>query len=101
MHDAETEPLRVRTVAPGSSRVVVSLRTPMRITQCDGEVLVALNGREASRLMDACAMVVLAAESVPEVRLPQDLAVLLSDLFEGLKTSADHPQGACNPMQGS
>lgn len=73
----------------------------MRITQCEGEVLVALNGREASRLMDACAMVVLAAESVPEVRLPQDLAVLLSDLFQGLKTSADHPQGACNPMQGS
>jgi hypothetical protein len=51
--------------------------------------------------MDACAMVVLAAESVPEARLPQDLAVLLSDLFEGLKTSADYHQGACNPIQGS
>lgn len=101
MHHAEMESLRRRTVALGSSRVDGSLRIPMRITQCEGEVLVALNGREASRLMDACAMVVLAAESVPEVRLPQDLAVLLSDLFQGLKTSADHPQGACNPMQGS
>jgi hypothetical protein len=94
-------PLHDRTGVLGSSRVVGLSRIPMRITQCNGEVLVALDGREASRLMDACAMVVLAAESVPEVRLPQDLAVLLSDLFEGLKTSADHPQGACNPMQGS
>ena len=77
------------------------MRIPMRITQCEGEVMVALDGREASWLMDACAMVVLAAESVPEARLPQDLAVLLSDLFEGLKTSADYHQGACNPIQGS
>lgn len=73
----------------------------MRITQCDDEVVVALSGREASRLMDACAMVVLAAESVPDVRLPRDLAVLLSDLFEGLRASADLPQGSINPMQGS
>jgi hypothetical protein len=73
----------------------------MRITQCDGEVLVALSGREASRLMDACAMVVLAAESVPDSRLPSDLALLLCELFEGLKSSADQHQGAPNPSQGS
>jgi hypothetical protein len=73
----------------------------MRITQCDGEVLVTLSGPEASRLMDACALVVLAAESVPSVRLPTDLAGLLCDLFEGLKSSADHPQNAFNPLQGS
>jgi hypothetical protein len=51
--------------------------------------------------MDACAMVVLATESVPEARLPSDLALLLCDLFQGLKVSADQAQGAPNPMQGS
>jgi hypothetical protein len=72
----------------------------MRITQCGDEVVVALTGGEASRLMDACAMVVLAAESVPEVRLPADLAGLLCDLFEGLQTSADQPKGIPNSLQG-
>jgi hypothetical protein len=81
--------------------VVGPERTPMRITQCDGEVLVALSAPEASRLMDACAMVVLAAESVPEAPLPSDLAQLLCDLFQGLKIAADQAQGAPNPMQGS
>jgi hypothetical protein len=74
--------------------VVGPVRTPMRITQCDDQVLVALSRREASRLMDACAMVVLAAESVPDTRLPADLAQLLCDLFQGLKSPADQPQGA-------
>jgi hypothetical protein len=73
----------------------------MRITQCAGEVLVALSDREASRLMDACAMVVLAADSVPEARLPADLAQLLCDLFQGLSTSTEQPQEAPNPLQGS
>jgi len=82
------------------SRLILFKRTIMRITQCDGEVLVALSGGEASRLMDACAMVVLAAESVPGVGLPSDLAVLLCDLFQGLKTSAEQPQSTTNPVQG-
>jgi hypothetical protein len=73
----------------------------MRITQCQDEIVVALSGREASRLMDACAMVVLAANSVPEAPMPADLAALLCDLFEGLRTSTDQPQGAIPPMQGS
>ena len=85
--------------------MVVSERRPVRITQCDHEVLVALSCQEASRLMDACAMVVLAAESVPGVQLPADLAALLSDLFDGLHTSADstgssdRPQGVSSSVQ--
>jgi len=72
----------------------------MRITQCDGDVLVTLNCREASRLMDACAMVVLAAESVSDVGLPADLGTLLSDLFQGLKTSTEQLQDTIKPLQG-
>ncbi|MFY7915201.1 MAG: hypothetical protein ACOVPA_11110 [Rubrivivax sp.] len=78
----------------------------MRITQCDDEVVVAFSGGEASRLMDACAMVVLAAESVPDVRLPADLAGLLCDLFDGLRISldsaggSDQPQGVASSLQG-
>jgi hypothetical protein len=78
----------------------------MRITQCDDEVVVAFSGGEASRLMDACAMVVLAAESVPDVRLPADLASLLCDLFDGLRISldsaggSDQPHGVPSSLQG-
>jgi hypothetical protein len=69
----------------------------MRITQCENEVVVAFSGREASRLMDACAMVVLAAESVPDVRLPADLAAVLCDLFDGLRTATDQTGGLDRP----
>ena len=42
----------------------------MRITQCDGQFLMSLSAQEASRLMDACAVVVLVGaldSSVPSV----------------------------------
>jgi len=81
------------------SKVVALLRSPMRITQCGEDVMVALGANEASRLMDACAMVVLAAESVPSGRLPADLAGLLCDLFEGLQASTYQPQGITNSLK--
>jgi hypothetical protein len=62
----------------------------MRITRCDDQFLMALDRQEASRLMDACAMVVLASQSTPEARLPADLATLLCDLFQGLQAGV-HP----------
>ena len=62
----------------------------MRITQCDGQFLVSLNAQEASRLMDACAMVVLAADSVPAAEMPGAMATVLGDLFEGLRGSTAH-----------
>ena len=63
----------------------------MRITQCQGEHLIALTASEASRLVDACALLVLAAESVPQSNLPPEMATLLCELFDGLKTAAATP----------
>jgi len=65
----------------------------MRITHCQGEHLIALTSPGASRLVDACALLVLAAESVPGSSLPPEMASVLSALFDGLKTSA----GASTP----
>jgi hypothetical protein len=73
----------------------------MRITQCDDQFLLALNREEASRLMDACAMVVLASQTAPEARLPPDMAALLCELFQGLKARADQPQPRPRRLQGS
>jgi hypothetical protein len=73
----------------------------MRITQCDEQFLLALNRQEASRLMDACAMVVLASQTAPEARLPADMASLLCELFQGLKSSTDQPQPHPRRLQGS
>lgn len=70
----------------------------MRITRCDDQLLVALESREASLLMDACALLVLAADSVPSAPLPGEMAVVLADLFEGLRAgSAD---GGAPPDRG-
>ena len=72
----------------------------MRITQCDGQFLVSLNAQEASRLMDACAMVVLAADSVPVAALPQEMAALLGDLFEGLRAPTGCAASGDAPSEG-
>jgi len=56
----------------------------LQITHCNDEHLIRLNAREASLLVDACVMVVLAAETVPIGSLPPDLAGLLASLFEHL-----------------
>ena len=61
----------------------------MRITQCNGEHLVALTAPEASSLVDACALLVLASEAAPPEALPPDMATLLGQLFDGLKSAAD------------
>jgi hypothetical protein len=63
----------------------------MRITQCQGEHLIALTASEASRLVDACALMVLAAESAPRSSLPPEMATLLCELFNGLKSAAGTP----------
>jgi hypothetical protein len=56
----------------------------LQITHCDDEHLIRLNQKEASLLVDACVMVILAAESVPEAGLRPDLAGVLGTLFEQL-----------------
>jgi hypothetical protein len=60
----------------------------MRITHYQGEHLVALTAPEAARLVDACALLVLAAESVPGSPLAPEMATLLCELFDGLKSTA-------------
>jgi len=56
----------------------------LQITHCHDEHLIRLNQQEASLLVDACVMVILASESVPEAALRPDLAALLGTLFEHL-----------------
>jgi hypothetical protein len=65
----------------------------MRITHCEDQCLVALTASEASRLVDACALLVIAAESVPQASLPPEMATLLCELFDGLKATAQTPPG--------
>lgn len=60
----------------------------MRITHADGEHLLALSEDEASVLVDACALLVLASQSAAEARLPPEMASVLCQLFEGLKPAA-------------
>ena len=60
----------------------------MRITQYDGQFLMSLSAQEASRLMDACAVVVLAADAEPTVPLTIEMTSLLADLLEGLRSQA-------------
>jgi hypothetical protein len=63
----------------------------MRITQCQGEYLIALTASEASRLVDACALLVLASETAPQSAMPPEMAPLLGQLFDGLKSAAEIP----------
>lgn len=60
----------------------------MRITHSQAEHLVVLNDAEAAVLVDACALLVLAAQSVDGAALPPAMATLLAQLFEGLKPAA-------------
>ena len=66
----------------------------MRITQCQGEHLIALTASEASRLVDACALLVIASETAPQSALPPEMAALLGQLFDGLKSDAEIPKPA-------
>ena len=66
----------------------------MRITQCQGEHLIALTASEASRLVDACVLLVLASEAAPQSALPPEMAALLGQLFDGLKSATEIPKQA-------
>lgn len=61
----------------------------MRITHSDGEHLVVLAETEASLLVDACALLVLASQTRPEARLPAAMATVLGQLFEGLRPARE------------
>jgi len=60
----------------------------LRVTHLQDEHLISLSSQEASALVDACAMVMVAAESVPEVALPPHVTTVLAGIFEQLSGTA-------------
>ena len=56
----------------------------MRLTRCGDEHLIALSAKEASTLLDAAVLIAVAVDSVPDVSLPAEMAMLVGDLFSGL-----------------
>ena len=54
----------------------------MHVTHCVEEHLLQLNSAEASTLVDACALLLLASRSAPGCALNQDMTALLQTLFE-------------------
>lgn len=66
----------------------------MRITHSRGEHLVVLSDEEASLVVDACALLVIASQSAPSATLPADMAKVLGQLFAGLKPPAPVGSGS-------
>jgi len=66
----------------------------MRITHSEGQHLVVLSDAEASSLVEACALMVLAVDSNPQVSMPPQMGTVLCGLFDGLKASIAAPAGA-------
>ena len=64
----------------------------MRVTHLEDEHLLSLSSQEASALVDACAMVLIAAESLPEVALPAHVTTVLASVFEQLSATAKAAQ---------
>jgi hypothetical protein len=59
----------------------------MRITRVEGHHCIVLADAEAECLVEACALVVLAGQSLPRAILPPHMGALLCSLFEGLRTN--------------
>lgn len=58
----------------------------MRITHAPGEHLVVLSDAEATLLVDACALLVLASQSEPAAQLPPAMTTVLGQLFDQLSS---------------
>lgn len=72
-------------------------RNGMRITHSEGEHLVVLSDEEAAVLVEASALLVLASQSFSGAALPPGMAVVLGQLFDGLKGApavSSSPQGS-------
>ena len=54
----------------------------MQVTHCGDEHLISLTTVEASALVDACALLLLAAQSVPDCQLRPEMARVLATVFE-------------------
>jgi hypothetical protein len=54
----------------------------MRVSHFEDEHLISLDSQECSALVDACSMVLIAAESLAEVKLPTHVTRLLVGIYE-------------------
>lgn len=54
----------------------------LRVTHCGQEHLMSLSNEEAHSLVDACALLLLAAQSVPGCQLKPEMARVLSTVYE-------------------
>lgn len=55
---------------------------PLHVTHCGDEHLISLSSLEASALVDACALLLLASNSTAECRLKPEMAAVLQTVFE-------------------
>ncbi len=54
----------------------------MHVTHCADNHLISLTTEEAASLVEACALLLLAANSVPECQLRPEMASVLGSLYE-------------------
>lgn len=54
----------------------------LQVTHCGDDHLIRLTSREASDLVDACALLLLAAQSVPGCQLKPEMAGVLATVYE-------------------
>ena len=54
----------------------------VHVTHCGQEHLISLSSGEASALVDACALLLLAAQSVPGCQLKPEMAGVLATVYE-------------------
>mgnify|MGYP003347392371 CR=1 FL=1 len=54
----------------------------VHVTHCGQEHLISLSSQEASALVDACALLLLAAQSVPGCQLKPEMAAVLATVYE-------------------
>jgi hypothetical protein len=62
--------------------VLHSRGTAVRVTHCGKDHLISLNTAEASALVDACALLLLASQSAPGCQLKPEMARVLATVFE-------------------
>jgi len=60
----------------------------VQVTHCGEDHLISLNSAEASALVDACALLLLAAQSVPNCQLKPEMARVLATVFEQFSSHA-------------
>ena len=73
----ELETHRASSVACATDRSVA-----VHVTHCGEEHLISLSSHEASALVDACALLLLAAQSVPGCQLKPEMASVLATVYD-------------------